>query len=335
MAHIEPCHICNEPFNQCRCLEDIAISAMSQSTSGSQTSEDTTLRARHWCFTLNTPSQQELSTLSTVFATSPACMYMVYQLEEGSNGTRHAQGYIEFNAAQRFSTVKRLISPRIHLEKRMGTRDQAREYCMKLESRVEGPWEYGTWVPGGSGRRSDLHFIREKIKQGATEVDLWEEYFPTMARNYRAIDRYRGLVSVPRDTPPVVHVLYGPTGTGKSRWCQETFPGAYWKSQDQWWDDYDGQEAVICDEFYGWLKFSILLRICDRYPIRLERKGGFINFKTKTIVFCSNTKPEEWYQNIKNFNAFERRVDLWHYLPEEGKHDTVTSVLSFKRLIEV
>lgn len=166
------CAICNQNYHQCRCLEGIAENASQRSTSGSERSEDTTSRARHWCFTLNNPTEQELLTLSGLSATSPACTYLVYQIEEGWNGTRHVQGYIEFNTAFRFTTVKRLICPRVHLEKRRGSRDQARDYCMKEETRIEGPYEYGTWIPGGQGRRTDLHFIREKIIEGTTEIEL-------------------------------------------------------------------------------------------------------------------------------------------------------------------
>lgn len=328
------CAICNQNYSACRCLEESASTVNSQSTSGQRASEDTQSRARHWCFTLNNPTEAELSTLSTISVTSPGLMYMVYQLEEGLNGTRHVQGYIEFNAAQRFTTVKRLISPRIHLEKRRGSREQARRYCMKTESRLEGPFEYGTWIPGGQGRRTDLHEIREAIIGGTSTTELWDSHFPTMVRNYRAIDRYRSIKSVPRDTPAMVHVLYGPTGTGKSKWCHETFPGAYWKSQDQWWDEYDNQETVIFDEYYGWIKFSLLLRICDRYPLRLERKGGFINFDSKNLLFTSNVKPEEWYKNINNFDAFVRRVNIWHYLPAKEEHHSVTNYESFKKLID-
>lgn len=327
------CAICGLNYSSCRCLEDSAPNVSSQSTSGSVPSADTTSRARHWCFTLNHPTEEELLTLSGLSATLQTLMYMVYQLEEGSSGTRHVQGYIEFNQALRFGAVKRLISPRIHLEKRRGTREQARAYCMKEEGRLEGPFEYGMWVPGSSGRRTDLHEIREAIIRGTAETDLWDSYFGTMVRNYRAIDRYRNIKSVPRNTPAVVHILYGPTGTGKSKWCNDTFPTAYWKSQDKWWDEYDKHETVIFDEFYGWIQFSLLLRICDRYPLRLERKGGFINFDSKTLLFTSNLKPSDWYKNIQNFDAFIRRVNIWHYLPAQGEHHSVTNYETFEKLI--
>ncbi|AWB36049.1 master replication initiator protein [Sophora yellow stunt virus] len=87
-----------------------------------------------WCFTINNPSSP-LSLHETM-------KYMVYQLEEGENGTRHFQGYVEMKKRTTLNQMKRLF-PTAHLEKRKGTQSEARAYCMKQDSRVEGPWEYG------------------------------------------------------------------------------------------------------------------------------------------------------------------------------------------------
>jgi len=329
------CQVCGEDYTTCQCLEGIADAATSQSTSGS-TSGDTSSRARHWCFTLNNPTQEEKQRLSEISTTSPGFQYMVYQLELGENETEHLQGYIEFRNVVRFNRVKSLISPRIHLEKRRGTREQARDYCMKEETRVDGPFEFGEWVTSrGQGFRTDLVTIRNLVREGKTEAELWEAHFETMVRYHRSIVRYKDVTTIHRDYGPVVHVLYGPTGTGKSKWVTDTFPGAYWKSQDQWWDGYESEESVVFDEFYGWIKYSILLRICDRYPLQLERKGGFVKFRSRNIIFTTNQEPSKWYPNISNFDAFIRRVSVWHYLPTIDDHHTITSYDTFKRLIEV
>nr|ARI50282.1 master replication initiator protein [Sophora yellow stunt virus] len=87
-----------------------------------------------WCFTINNPSSP-LSLHETM-------KYMVYQLEEGENGTRHFQGYVEMKERSSLKTMKTLF-PRAHLEKRKGTQGEARRYCMKEDSRIEGPWEFG------------------------------------------------------------------------------------------------------------------------------------------------------------------------------------------------
>lgn len=68
-------------------------------------------------------------------------------------GREHFQGFLELNAPMRFAGIKSLIRcDSSHLEKRKGTPLQAWEYCVKEESRVDGPWMYGD-PPKGQGHR--------------------------------------------------------------------------------------------------------------------------------------------------------------------------------------
>lgn len=67
------------------------------------------------------------------------------------------------------------------------------------------------------------------------------------------------------------------------------------------------------DDFYGWMPYDTLLRLCDRYPLLIETKGGQTIFLAKTIIITSNNTPAQWYKNV-NLKAFIRRVDLWIYL---------------------
>lgn len=96
-----------------------------------------------WVFTLNNP-EQDPGTLIERLTDDPKVRYAIFQREQGENGTIHFQGYLELTRSQRMSYVKRLI-PRAHWESRIGTRDQARDYARKEETRIEGPWECGTW----------------------------------------------------------------------------------------------------------------------------------------------------------------------------------------------
>lgn len=41
---------------------------------------------------------------------------------------------------------------------------------------------------------------------------------------------------------------YGPTGTGKSRSVRTKYPEAFIKSNDVWWDGYQGEDTVIIEE---------------------------------------------------------------------------------------
>ena len=104
---------------------------------------------RHICFTLNNPESDEI-------AFDPAITrYAVWQKESGDNGTIHLQGYVEFLKSVSFKAAKKTIGNGAHLEDRRGTRDQARDYCRKEETRIAGPWEFGTWI-SGSGARTDI-----------------------------------------------------------------------------------------------------------------------------------------------------------------------------------
>lgn len=68
--------------------------------------------------------------------------------------------------------------------------------------------------------------------------------------------------------------------------------------RDIWYDGYYGQPVALIDEFAGKasrIALAQLLRILDRYPIRVPFKGGFIPFIPKKIYITSNVHPSQWY----------------------------------------
>lgn len=90
----------------------------------------------------------------------------------------------------------------------------------------------------------------------------------------------------------------------------------YYKPHGKWWQRYDGEHTVIMDDFYGWVPYDEMLRIMDRYPHKVETKGGYKEFLSKQLIITSNLHPCEWY-NTKWYNhrkqeAFERRIDLMY-----------------------
>lgn len=110
---------------------------------------------RNWCFTLNNPADHGCDITEGQLPVHPKERYVVWQLEAGENGTPHYQGYIELTAGVRLGSLKKWL-PTAHFEGRKGTRDQARDYCTKSDSRVDGPWERGNYDAGGQGKRNDL-----------------------------------------------------------------------------------------------------------------------------------------------------------------------------------
>jgi len=300
------------------------------------------MQKTNWCFTINNPQVQDLLCIQTNL---PKIKYLIANLEKGENQTPHYQGYLELTRSQRLQTV-RLILPRAHLEPRGGTRQQAIQYCLKdldlqqqclrdqilinsttdiqdcpstimcTSEKLPESFELSLLIPTSTKttRAVNLLQMKKMIEEGKTDKDLAEFSFSTYVSCYRALNYYRLICSVPRTKKTKVLVLQGPTGTGKSHWAMETFPDSYWKQRSQWWDGYTNQKHVIIDEFYGWLPFDLCLRLCDRYPLHVETKGGNVNFIAETIIFTTNNLPSSWWKN-SYFQSFIRRVDEWHIFP--------------------
>lgn len=269
-------------------------------------------------------------------------------IEKGASGTLHYQGYLETMHPLTISALKKLI-PRAHLEMRRGTREQAFGYCMKdstdpdrLIDPIVGWQQSSSEITTGlpryityrhetcnwpstktpkQNRKQILSTFKAMIDTGSTDNDLAEYDFQTYISCYRGLNQYRLITSQPRNHEVTTIVIQGPTGTGKSKYCMDNYPDAYWKQRSNWWDGYQNHETVIIDEFYGWLPFDLLLRICDRYPLQVESKGGQINFTAKTIIFTTNQLPDRWYKNVY-FKSFIRRVNKWIVIPVWGETQT-------------
>ncbi len=55
---------------------------------------------------------------------------------------------------------------------------------------------------------------------------------------------------------------------------------------------------MVIDEFYSWIPLDVLLRLLDRYPLLVERKGGSVRMLATVFIFTSNVPPDEWYSNL-------------------------------------
>ncbi len=221
---------------------------------------------------------------------------------------------MEFAKQKTFTGVSRLL-PRAHWEARRGTREQARDYARKEDTRVEGPWEFGDWIDG-PGARTDLLSLKADIDAGADDTRLWQDHFGLMCRNTRAVQAYRSAkCATGRDARkrPEAIVFWGYTGVGKSRRVRQLAgKDAYWvsnpgRSQSVWFDGYMGQSTLVFDDFYGWMPWSQLLRIIDRYPFNLNCKGSSSACCATRFFFTSNQHPSMWYPKMP-YGTLERRL---------------------------
>ena len=112
-------------------------------------------------------------------------------------------------------------------------------------------------------------------------------------------------------------VFWGRTGTGKSRLAwEEAGLEAYAKDpRTKWWDGYMGQTHVVIDEFRGTIDIVHLLRWLDRYPVRVENKGGSVSLSATRFWFTSNLDPRLWYPDVdaETVAALVRRIEIHHF----------------------
>lgn len=128
-----------------------------------------------------------------------------------------------------------------------------------------------------------------KIKEGCSIFRIANLFPLQYIRYHRGIGKLINLInpSKDRDFKTEVHYIYGGPGVGKSKKAREEALVAsediYYKRHGERWDGYHQQPNVINDDFYGWIKYDELLKVCDRYHYRVPIKGGCELFNSKKV----------------------------------------------------
>ena len=218
-------------------------------------------------------------------------------------GREHLQGYVQFKEKVAFSTMCDLLNNKAHIEPAIASDSANFKYCSK-----EGNLFYENGVRKKQGQRNDIHSACQMIQEGSSMKEVALLNPVPYVKYHRGFEKYKALMIEPRNSPPEVTVLYGSTGTGKSRTAREICPDAYIWGPEQlhWFDGYEGQEEAIFEEFRGQLPFGMMLRLLDRYDCRVQTKGGTIQFVSIKIVITSPVHPRQWY-NIFEFH--EDKID--------------------------
>lgn len=264
------------------------------------------LKSKYWVFTLNNYDEKDEDILKNLYPNEVS--YLVYGREIGANETPHLQGYIEFINRKALSTIKK-INTRIHWEKRKGTALEASTYCKKDDDRY---FEIGT-ISKGQGFRTDLHSVCIELIENKRPLHEVSLEFPTQFIKYhKGFKELANLVVEPRTWPTEVFVLWGATGTGKTKFIYDNheLKDIYVHPGNQWFDGYKHQPIALFDDFCGSsFPISYLLKLLDRYPFKVPIKGGYVEWVPKTIYITSNIDPQNWYMNAnpEHVRALKRR----------------------------
>lgn len=248
---------------------------------------------RNFCFTINNYTDDSHKALWSWDQVS----YAIFGREVApTTGTPHLQGYCELKSSKKFSTIKKKI-PTAKIAKRAEHATAAHNYvyCSK-----GGDFEEIGQI-SNQGKRTDIEIATDLIQSGTPMREVALNNPNTFVKFHRGLEKFQAVIIPPRDrnVAPEVICYWGKTEKGKTRHVYEQIEAsphyAWGPSQGKWFDGYTGQDCVFMDEFRGQLPFGFLLTLIDRYPMRVEFKGGFTQMAATKFVFTSPKHPRDWY----------------------------------------
>lgn len=275
---------------------------------------------RRWCFTINNYTDADLDLVKTWTRTTT---YLISGMEVSGTSTPHLQGFLKAKTRLTLHGMKKTYHPTAHWEAAIGSDLDNRRYCTK-ESLY---YESGTLTTNKADRPPKLSGLQracDLIGKGAKTSEIARQLPATYVVFYRGLERLETEIgqTSKRTWKPCVTLLVGTPGAGKSRFAHASaakLASYYYKPRGKWWDGYTGQEAIVIDDYYGWIKYDELLKVLDRYPYRIQVKGGTTELLCSAIYITSNTPPQQWYK-FQGYDpaAILRRIDHYIITDEEG-----------------
>lgn len=301
---------------------------MAQMLAGSEVAEGNNVlqplrakKSREWCFTINNFTEDDKRQTDEI-----ECRYICYAPEVGKNGTPHLQGYVVFHNQRYMKAVSKLLS-RAYLTPARGSGKENKQY-------IQGPYTKGSkhkplnneFKERGElpeqGKRNDLQAFHEDIKAGKRGRDLSVDHlatrakYPQLEKTLVAEEDYETAIQwFESGKCPEVHVRWGEPGTGKSKFVYDEHGARNIYElnlgdgclKSVWWDGYQGQPIILINDFDGELGWKYLLRLLDRYPFRMQIKGGHCWRLATHIYITANKPPTDWYPAEK-CTALMRRL---------------------------
>lgn len=279
---------------------------------------DGRVRARAWLFTVNNYLSSDIRRLRGL-----DCEYIIFGYETApSTGTPHLQGYVYFRNARSKARVRKLVGG--HVIKADGSPKENQVYCSKgglFEERGTLPSD-----PGDAGGREQDRWaaVLSNARKGHFESippDIFIRYRSTLHAIWRD-ELSEGL----EDSSGLNKWYWGETGTGKSRAARELCGDLYVKGIGKWWDGYRGQHFVLIEDLDRRDKDTVreLKLWCDRYPCRVEYKGGSMMVRPKCVIVTSNYHPNEIWEHLQDREPIMRRFEVTEFKKIAGAKVTVT-----------
>ena len=258
--------------------------------------------------------------------------YVIFSVERGKDEqTEHIQGFIIFNCSRRFRTVRKEFLFH-HIEKAKGTNFQARSYCLKSDTHIDGPYESDGFCEERS--RTDLKSFYEMVESGATNQELKIAFPKIYEKNVNKIHKFRADAMEQkykyslRDVE--VTYIYGKPGVRKTRKVffendpKDIFSVDHY--DNSMFTGYEFEDVLLLDEFTGKLEPQALNRLLDNPSVHLRGLGTADYAAFHKVYIVSNYSPRDIYVSLKNspkdydiYKAIQRRIHNVIRLEHGGK----------------
>jgi len=265
-----------------------------------------------------TPSEDE--SIEILNEMSVDSQYIVAGREKcPTSGNWHWQGFLILHRRARDTELRKMYHQTIHwaAQSPKATNQQSADYCKKINQGDgvipnETVFEQGE-LPDDNGKREAKRWkiTREAAINGNLE-EIPDDIFVCHYGNVRSI--YKDFCKPPEDLEsPTGTWIVGRSGFGKSHLARDSFPNAYKKNANKWWDGYQQQENVIIDDFdisHGVLAHHLKIW-ADKYGFAGESKGSAVPLRPKNLVVTSQYSIEEIWQDDATREALLRRFEVW------------------------
>jgi len=261
-------------------------------------------RKRAWFLTINNPTQEhKLKALKYIYLASYG---IIGEELAPTTGTEHIHIYFRLPDAVTFSKIKKDF-PTANIKVALGNDQQNKIYCSKERMLAE----HGTVTQ--QGRRTDLDKVKALVKENPSMRTIIEEV--GSLQSIKTAEKLLVYLEPKRNWKTEVLWFCGATETGKSREAYRIAPDAYTAMDTgAWWEGYDGHTEIIIDDMRrDFLKFHQLLKLFDRYPYRVEVKGGSRQILARTIIVTSCYSPEEMFDTREDIQQLLRRLTKIKY----------------------
>lgn len=272
------------------------------------------VRTRGWMLTINAEKHQK-SEVDGILGSIPYAA--VYSREAGATtGYEHFQAFIYFGSSTPAGSRIRAIFGDAHCEPAGKPVEACAAYCSKDKTHLEGPFWLGHYrdVAGmmPTEEQTERKSIYAEAQQHIAEGWRYEDFINDatwMVWGLRHKNAIQDLISArnahqygEHDRDVSVDYIWGAAGSGKTSAVLDLYGRRDVFMADLGsafpFDGYAGEPVLLLDDFRSSIVFNDLLRILDRYPLRLNIKGGHTWACWTKVVISANVSLEEQYPNL-------------------------------------